>query len=67
MADPDAPVQIGVNRDAWSTYQEMRIPVTSPTWGFPGAYSLAIKPDSARLMSPAGGNKTGSDSFCEIE
>src|SRR5213595_1687208 len=29
-----------VNRDVWSTYQEMRIPVTSPTWNFPGAYSL---------------------------
>jgi hypothetical protein len=29
-----------VNRDVWSTYQELRIPVTSPTWNFPGAYSL---------------------------
>src|SRR5205823_8973984 len=29
-----------VNRDVWSTYQEIRIPVTSPTWNFPGAYSL---------------------------
>src|SRR6266545_977294 len=29
-----------VNRDVWSTYQEVRIPVTSPTWNFPGAYSL---------------------------
>jgi iron complex outermembrane recepter protein len=29
-----------VNRDVYSTYQEVRIPVTSPTWNFPGAYSL---------------------------
>ncbi len=29
-----------VNRDVWSTYQEVRIPVTSPAWNFPGAYSL---------------------------
>ena len=28
------------NRDVWSFYQELRIPVTSPTWNFPGAYSL---------------------------
>ena len=29
-----------VNRDVWTTYQEVRIPVTSPVWKFPGAYSL---------------------------
>jgi iron complex outermembrane recepter protein len=29
-----------VNRDVWATYQELRIPVTSPTWNFPGFYSL---------------------------
>ena len=29
-----------VNRDVWATYQEVRIPVTSPLWNFPGAYSL---------------------------
>jgi iron complex outermembrane recepter protein len=29
-----------VNRDVWSIYQEVRIPVTSPTWNLPGAYSL---------------------------
>jgi iron complex outermembrane recepter protein len=29
-----------VNRDVWGTYQEVRIPVTSPTWKFWGAYSL---------------------------
>jgi iron complex outermembrane recepter protein len=28
------------NRDTWSTYGEVRIPVTSPTWNFPGLYSL---------------------------
>ena len=29
-----------VNRDVWGFYQEVRIPVTSPTWNFPGFYSL---------------------------
>src|SRR5204863_1332283 len=29
-----------VNRDVWATYQEVRIPMTSPAWKFPGAYSL---------------------------
>ena len=29
-----------VNRDVWATYQEVRLPVTSPVWNFPGAYSL---------------------------
>jgi iron complex outermembrane recepter protein len=29
-----------VNRDVWATYQEVRIPITSPTWKFLGAYSL---------------------------
>src|SRR5262249_42998513 len=29
-----------VNRDVWSTYQEVRIPMTSPSWSLPGAYSL---------------------------
>jgi iron complex outermembrane receptor protein len=28
------------NRDVWATYQELRFPVTSPAWNFPGAYSL---------------------------
>jgi len=28
------------NRDVWATYQELRLPVTSPLWNFPGAYSL---------------------------
>jgi iron complex outermembrane receptor protein len=31
-----------VNRDVWGTYQEVRVPVTSPSWNFPGAYSLEI-------------------------
>jgi len=26
-----------VNRDVWGTYQEVRIPVTSPAWKLPGA------------------------------
>src|SRR5256714_8254401 len=29
-----------VNRDVWGTYQEVRLPVTSPLWNFSGAYSL---------------------------
>jgi iron complex outermembrane recepter protein len=29
-----------VNRAVWATYQEVRIPVTSPLWNFPGVYSL---------------------------
>ena len=31
-----------VNRDVWGTYQEVRIPVTSPTWNFPSFYSLEL-------------------------
>ena len=31
-----------VNRDVWGTFQEVRIPVTSPAWNFPGAYSLEL-------------------------
>jgi iron complex outermembrane receptor protein len=30
------------NRDVWSIYQEMRVPFTSPTWNFPGFYSLEV-------------------------
>ncbi len=29
-----------VNRDVWSTYQEVRIPIASPMWKLPGGYSL---------------------------
>jgi len=28
------------SRDAWSAFWELRVPVTGPTWNFPGAYSL---------------------------
>lgn len=28
------------SRDAWSAFWETRVPVTGPTWNFPGAYSL---------------------------
>ena len=28
------------SRDSWSQYWELRIPVTGPTWSFPGAHSL---------------------------
>ncbi len=31
-----------VNRDVWSTYQEVRIPFTSPTWNFPSFYSFEV-------------------------
>jgi iron complex outermembrane recepter protein len=31
-----------VNRDVWGIYEELRIPVTSPTWNFPGFYSFEI-------------------------
>ena len=30
------------SRDAWSAYWEVRVPVTSPTWNFPGLYSLEL-------------------------
>ncbi|HST30570.1 MAG TPA: TonB-dependent receptor [Chthoniobacterales bacterium] len=30
------------NRDTWSLYWEARVPVTGPTWNFPGAYSLEL-------------------------
>jgi iron complex outermembrane receptor protein len=28
------------NRDSWSVYWELRVPITGPTWNFPGAHSL---------------------------
>ena len=31
-----------VNRDVWGVYEEVRVPFTSPTWNFPGAYSLEV-------------------------
>jgi hypothetical protein len=31
-----------VNRDIWGMYQEVRVPFTSPTWNFPGFYSLEV-------------------------
>jgi iron complex outermembrane recepter protein len=31
-----------VNRDVWGTYQEVRVPFTSPTWSFPGFYSFEV-------------------------
>ena len=31
-----------VNRDVKSIYEEVRVPITSPTWNFPGFYSLEI-------------------------
>jgi iron complex outermembrane receptor protein len=31
-----------VNRDVWGMYQEVRVPITSPTWNFPGFYSLEV-------------------------
>jgi iron complex outermembrane recepter protein len=31
------------SRDVWSYYGELRVPVTSPSWHFPGAYSLEFQ------------------------
>jgi len=31
-----------VNRDVWGLYEEVRVPFTSPTWNFPGFYSLEV-------------------------
>jgi iron complex outermembrane receptor protein len=31
-----------VNRDVWGIYEEVRVPFTSPTWNFPGFYSLEV-------------------------
>ena len=30
------------SRDVWSTYWEVRVPVTSPSWNLPGIYSLEL-------------------------
>src|SRR5437016_4610133 len=30
------------SRDAWSAFWEARVPVTGPTWNFPGAYGLEL-------------------------
>ena len=37
-----------VNRDVWATYQEVRFPVTSPLWNFPGATASSLILPSAR-------------------
>ena len=54
LSQPDALVQVGQttgftnaqqskgSRDSWSAFWEVRIPVTGPTWNFPGAYSLEL-------------------------
>ena len=31
-----------VNRDVWGIYEEVRVPLTSPTWNFWGAYSFEV-------------------------
>src|SRR6266516_4009304 len=31
-----------VNRDVWGVYEEVRVPLTSPTWNFPGFYSFEV-------------------------
>jgi outer membrane receptor protein involved in Fe transport len=31
-----------LNRDVWSIYEEVRVPITSPTWNFPGFYSFEV-------------------------
>ena len=30
------------SRDSWSVYWELRVPITGPTWHFPGAHSLEL-------------------------
>ena len=30
------------SRDVWSIFEEIRVPITGPTWNFPGAYSLEV-------------------------
>jgi outer membrane receptor protein involved in Fe transport len=30
------------NRDVWAMYEEVRVPITSPTWNFPGFYSFEV-------------------------
>jgi hypothetical protein len=42
--DPDSLNGEGarVNRDVWSTYQEVRVPFTSPTLNFPALYSFEV-------------------------
>lgn len=30
------------SRDSWSIYWELRVPITSPTWNFPGLHSLEL-------------------------
>src|SRR5207302_298286 len=37
-----------VNRDVWTTYQEVRIPVSSPAWNFPGRTASSSTLPSAR-------------------
>ena len=31
-----------VNRDIWGIYEEIRVPITSPTWNFWGFYSFEV-------------------------
>jgi iron complex outermembrane receptor protein len=31
-----------VNRDVWGIYEEVRVPITSPMWNFPGFYSFEV-------------------------
>ena len=30
------------SRDSWSAYWELRVPIASPTWNFPGLHSLEV-------------------------
>ena len=39
-----------VNRDVWATYQEVRIPVTSPAWNFPRSIQSRVRYRRARRM-----------------
>ena len=53
-----------VNRDVWATYQEVRIPVTSPAWNFPGAYSLEFDIAEREEWYSQNTSATTAPSFC---
>jgi outer membrane receptor protein involved in Fe transport len=40
--DPQNGEGARVDRDVWSTYQEVRVPLTSPTWNVPPFYSFEV-------------------------
>jgi iron complex outermembrane recepter protein len=56
-----------VNRDVWATYQEVRFPVTSPLWNFPGVLQPRVRYCRARRMvqpKHVGGSTYSQPAFC---